>query len=308
MVGTTADFVEYLSDGLAEGQVFARMEEAVLGALVDARIGDRLEIRHGHADDLAAGLDADSAAAHLDADGHDGHGHDHLHDNVIVTGRMKPTGTPWDHAVVVPVEYVWFSHTMGTGHPVGDDRIGPPWQADLLPGLPAIVMKPDSIPAAYGLRSRYRSAESMAFFPAETLIDLYQVMGGATRIMSALTLAAQVLVVAAILAGILAVLDLQRRRFAVLRALGAPARFVFLVVWLYVGAMIVSGAILGLPLGWVASAVVSDLIATQTGVAMHASLGWRELGMAGILIVLGLLLAVFPALRLYRMSPIAGLR
>ncbi len=319
VVGTTADFVAYLSDGLAEGVAFTSINQAVVGALVDLRIGQSIAIRHGHADDRIGGMDADSyepAEDHSHDHDHDhdseGHDHDHegehLHDDVTITGRMKPTGTPWDRAVIVPVEYVWQAHAMGTGHAPGDDRIGAPWQADLLPGLPAIVVKPESIAAAYGLRSRYRTSDSMAFFPAETLVELYEVTGGTARIMAGLTLAAQILVVAAILAGLLAVLDLQRQRFAVLRALGAPASYLFLTVWLYVTVMVLGGALLGLPLGWAASALISARISVFTGVAMQAQLGVAELWMAGALVLAGMALALVPAIRVYRQPVVDGLR
>lgn len=145
---------------------------------------------------------------------------------------MAPTGTPWDRAVIVPVEYVWMAHSLGTSHVIEDPAIGGPWLPELLPPLPTIVVKPGSSAAACGLRARYRSDQTMAFFPAETLIELYTIAAGTTRIMTALTLAAQGLVVPAIFAGLLALLDLQRRGLAVLRAMGTPAGFVFLVIWL----------------------------------------------------------------------------
>lgn len=346
LVGTTAAFVDHLSGGLAEGRAFAALNEAVVGALVEARLGDRLEVRHGHADDLAAGGDADSvdlapaaAAASSDGDGHahegdhahedhahedheheahhgpdeaheDEHQEDHGgdHEAVTITGRMRPTGTPWDRAVVVPVEYVWQAHVLGTGHAPGDTHVGAPWDPALLPGLPAIIMQPDSLAAAYGLRARYRTAASTAFFPAETLVDLYEVMGGAARVMSGLTLAAQVLVVAAILAGLLAVLDLQRQRFAVLRALGAPRSYVFLTVWLYVGAMIVTGAVLGMVLGWLASVLVSGMVSRVLGFTLVARIGWPEVAAVGLLVLVGLVLALIPALRIYRTPPVDTLR
>ena len=306
LVGTTSAFVDHLSQGLAEGQIFARIDQAVVGALVEARIGAPLAVRHGHAGDHAGGADADHAGDGAD----DGHApdDDHLHEDVTVVGRMKPTGTPWDRAVIVPVEYVWMAHAMGTGHALGETRIGPPWQADLMPGVPAIVVKPASIAAAYGLRSRYRSLESTAFFPAETLVELYAVMADGARIMAALTLAAQVLVVAAVLAGVLAVLDLQRKSFAVLRALGAEARFVFATVWLYVAVMVVGGALLGLPLGWAASELASRIISAQTGIALAVRLGLPELALAGLLVAAGLFLALIPAIRVFRQSVVAGLR
>lgn len=310
VVGTTADFVAHLSGGLAEGRAFATRGEAVVGALVEAPLGTRLAISHGHAGE--AGGDADAAAEAAEHehehDDHDAHAADDGHLPVTVTGRMRPTGTPWDRAVILPIEYIWFVHAMGTGHPPGDDRIGPPWDPALMPGVPALVVKPESVAAAYGLRSRYRTTESMAFFPAEVLVEFYGIMGRLAGVMAGLTLAAQGMVVAAILAGLVAVLDLQRRRFAVLRALGAPRAYVFAVVWLHVAGLILAGAALGLPLGWAAAAFASGQVAEATGVALQARIGAREIGLTAALLALGALLALVPATLVYRRPVVEGLR
>ena len=145
----------------------------------------------------------------------------------------------------------------------------------------------------------------MAFFPAETLVEYYSVMDGAVRVMTGLVGAAQGMVVAAILAGLVALLDLQRRRFAVLRAMGATRSFVFLVVWLYVAVLILAGAMLGLPLGWATSTFVTRLISEATGVAMTARLGMGEVWLAAVVAGMGLLLAALPALRIARSPPLA---
>lgn len=304
VVGTTAEFVEHLSGGLADGRVFAAHEEAVVGALSPHRIGDELEVSHGHG--AGGGADADDAADALE-NGDVVHGeHDHAH--LTVVGRMQPTGTPWDRAIVVPIEYNWEAHGLGTGHLPGDDRIGPPFDPDSLPGVPAVVVKPVDVAAAYGLRGAYRTPQSTAFFPAEVLVELYGLLGNATAIMSALTLAAQALVVAAILAGIVAILDLQRSQFAVLRALGAGQGFIFATVWVYVAALIVTGAVVGLLLGWGFAAMVSQLLAQQTGVSMRAGIGPREYGLVAIFVGLGLLLATLPAMLIYRRPVVEGLR
>ncbi|WP_442581896.1 FtsX-like permease family protein [Mesorhizobium sp. ASY16-5R] len=343
VVGTTAGFVTHLSGGLAEGRPFERMNEAVVGALSPHAVGEEFSISHGNAD--GAGGNADDAAEahdHSEAHGQDEAGHDHeaeethrkdgaeeVHDGepareadheehdgeaghhhqaVTVVGRMKPTGTPWDRAIVVPIEYNWAVHGLPIGHADGDTRIGPPFDTAKLPGVPAIVIKPENLAAAYGLRDRYRTIASTAFFPAEVLVDLYVVMGNVARVMAALTLAAQVLVVAAILAGILALLDLQRQRFAVLRALGAPRAFIFATVWLYVAGLIAAGALIGLPLGWAFAGFVSRLVSAETGMAMHATLGLTELALVGALLGLGLLLALIPAALIYRRPVVEALR
>ena len=71
-----------------------------------------------------------------------------------------------------------------------------------MPGVPAIVIKPETINAAYGLRNLYRSSLSMAFFPAEALVRLYEVLGDIRELMSWLALATQGLVVLAMLIGL----------------------------------------------------------------------------------------------------------
>lgn len=305
VVGTIAPFVEHLSGGLAEGRLFETVNEAVVGALSPHTVSDELEVSHGHGG--ATGTDADAAADAIEA-GEAVPGDDGDHPHITIVGRMQPTGTPWDRAIVVPIEYNWLAHGLGTGHLPEDKHIGAPFDPDALPGLPAVVVKPKDVAAAYGLRAAYRTPRSTAFFPAEVLVGLYALLGDATAIMSGLTLAAQALVVAAILAGVVAILDLQRQRFAVLRALGASPLFIFATVWIYVAAIVVTGALAGLVLGWGAAAVVSDLLALSTGVAMRAEIGTRELSLVGTLVGLGLILALVPALIIYRRPVVDALR
>ena len=169
-------------------------------------------------------------------------------------------------------------------------------------------MKPVDVATAYGLRGEYRTAQSTAFFPAEVLVELYAVLGDVARVMSALTFAAQALVIAAILAGVVAILDLQRQRFAVLRALGAPPAFVFATAWLYVAFIVVVGSAIGLLLGWAAAGLVSQLVAGETGVAMSASIGATEVGLVLAIVATGLVLATLPALLIYRRPVVHGLR
>lgn len=280
------------------------MNETVIGALSPHQVGDSLEVSHSHG--AGGGADADVAADAIEA-GEAVPGEDD-HPTITVVGRMQPTGTPWDRAIVVPIEYNWVAHSLGTGHLPGDTHLGPPFATEALPGLPAVVVKPADVSAAYGLRNAYRTPQSTAFFPAEVLVELYGLLGNATAIMSALTLAAQGLVVAAILAGVVAILDLQRQRFAVLRALGATPLFIYATVWIYVAAIVLSGALIGLLLGWGLAAIVSDLIAQSTGVSMRAQIGLREVSLVGALVGIGLVLALVPALIIYRRPVVEALR
>ena len=89
IVGTTAAFVDFLSDGRIEGRNFERPFEVVVGAGVPLQIGDSFVPMHGVGDAAEDG-------AHFD---------EH-----VVVGRMERSGSPWDTAIVTAVESVWVWH------------------------------------------------------------------------------------------------------------------------------------------------------------------------------------------------------
>lgn len=297
VVGTTAEFVAHLSGELREGRLFQTETEAVVGASAPFRVGETIEPVHGHVD---GGLSA--------LGGEDSHAGESHHVDLTIVGRMAPTGTPWDTAIVVPVEQVWHVHGLPTGHAPGNERIGLPFDPEQLPGVPAVVIKPDTVATAYGLRSAYRTGDATAFFPAEVLVQLYALLGDVRSVLDVLALTTQLLVVAAIMAGLMALTQLQRERFAVLRALGAPRSYIFTVVWTGVTAMVAVGAILGLGLGYVVAQVLSTIISRETGIAISAGIGRPELGLAGLLIVLGGLVALIPAALVHRQPVVDLLR
>jgi len=280
VVGTTAAFVDHLSGALSEGRLFSTEDEAVVGAASPLRVGQTVRPVHGHGEEDGV------------HDEEEGHPHEAV---LTVVGRMASTGTPWDSSIVVPVEQSWHVHDLPTGHPPGDERIGPPFVAAHLPGVPAVVVKPDSVATAYGLRSAYRSADSNAFFPAEVLVELYATMGDVRSVLDVMALTTQILVVAAIMAGLMALIQLQQERFAVLRALGAPRLYVFAVIWIAVTMLVAAGALLGLGLGYGVAQALSQVISRETGVAVSAAIGGPELRLSGLIVLLGGATALIPA-------------
>ncbi|PTW60685.1 putative ABC transport system permease protein [Breoghania corrubedonensis] len=297
IVGSVPGFVTYLSGGkLAEGRPFADHEEAVVGAASPLKIGDTFHPTHG------------DGHAELEGDGEE-HGHDHEHGvDITVVGRMAPTGSPWDMAIVVPVELTWELHNLPTGHPQGSEQVGPPYVSDRLPGVPALVVKPDSVAAAYGLRNIYRAQDSTAFFPAEVLVELYALLGDMRQLMNVMALATQTLVIVAILVGIMVLLRLYRVQFSVLRALGAPRSFIFLTIWSYVALIVAVGAVAGLGLGMGLAGTISAAFTAQTGIALDATIGASEIWLVMAIIAIGMAVATVPAALLYRKPVIDALR
>ncbi|MCJ8144519.1 ABC transporter permease [Ancylobacter sp. A5.8] len=102
IVGTTQALLDGLG-GLASGRPFARLDEAVIGAGVALREGDAIKPQHGLAEEG---------------------GHVHTGAAYRVVGRMKPTGTPWDRALLVPIEAVWRVHGQHAEDHEGHDHEG----------------------------------------------------------------------------------------------------------------------------------------------------------------------------------------
>ena len=99
-----------------------------------------------------------------------------------------------------------------------------------------------------------------------------------------------VVVLVALLAG------LRRRRYAVLRALGAPPLYVLAVVWLGAAVLLGAGSLAGLALGWLGAVTLSWVIGSWTGLSLTFQPAWGDAGLAAGLALLGCLVAGIPAL------------
>lgn len=101
IAGTTTALVSSISPALAEGKMFAKLGEAVIGSDVDLALGNGIKPLHGT---LESG------------------GHTHTEGTYTVTGRMAPTGTAWDRAILVPIRAVWQIHGMEAHEDHGHDH------------------------------------------------------------------------------------------------------------------------------------------------------------------------------------------
>lgn len=280
VVGTTAAFVSHLAGPPAEGRPFAARAEAVVGALAPFAPGDEIEPAHGV---------GEAAEDHA----HEGH-------NLTVVGRLAPTGGPWDHAVIVPVETLWDMHGLPDGHPPGDADgnrpIGPPWDTASFPGVPAVAVDTDQLAAAYGVRAALSRPDIMAFFPGAVLAQLHAVLGDARAALSVMALASQALVTVAVLAGLALVMALFADQFALLAAMGAPLRFTLAVSWGFAAILILGGAALGVALALAGMGAASQILSERLGFAVHARLGWPEAHMTAAFVTLMLVAALVPAI------------
>ncbi|ARM90542.1 ABC transporter permease FtsX-like protein [Rhizobium sp. CIAT894] len=312
IVGTTVRLAEKLSGGFAEGKVFAREGEAVIGSAVKLPLGSEIKPMHG--------LPEEGGETHTELVYH-------------VAGRLRPTGTAWDRAILVPIQAVWHIHGLGeeeheeAGHdhePAGADHdahehhehhgeidpgaaINETWSADV-PGLPAILVKPKTIADAYKLRQDYRSGNTVAVFPGEVLTNLYATLGDAKQILVAVASGAQALVAASLVLVTVIHIGQRRRQIGALRAFGAPRRAIFSIVWLEFFALVSVGIALGFGLGFAAALGLSGMFSQTSGIAMPVGFAREDGGLAGVLLAFAALLAALPAVLAYRQSPAQALR
>lgn len=315
IVGTTRVLTETISGGFAEGRIFVNEGEAVIGSSVGLAIGGEIKPMHGT---IETG----------------GHTHTELAYRVI--GRLQPTGTAWDRAILVPIQAVWHIHGLEAGeehehaadadhhdeavHAQGadedvDHHVEPNAHAELsedwsteTPGLPAILVKPKTIADAYKLRQDYRNGTTVAVFPGEVLTNLYATLGDAKQILVAVASGAQVLVAASLILVTVIHIGQRRRQIGALRAFGAPRSAIFGIVWLEFFVLVAVGIGLGFALGYGAALILSGSFSQRSGVNLPVGFSNEDGTLAMILLAFSALLAALPAVLAYRQSPAQALR
>jgi putative ABC transport system permease protein len=281
VIGTVAAFAG--RSGFSAGRVFERENEAVVGADVALALGAKVSPAHGHAE-----------------------GRVHEDSSYTIVGRLARQGTPWDRAILVPIESVWEIHGLGDGHAAEGAPIGPPFEKPA--GMPAVVVTPKGVAQAYALRAQYRQGGTMAVFPGEVLVSLYAVLGDVRDAMLVMAGLNNLLVLLAVLLLVAVLAAQRRRRVAVLRALGAPAAYVLAVTWLATTLPVAAGAALGLLLGWAGGAAAAARLGAATGLTLDAAPGLAEAGFAAAVAALGGMAALLPAWLTCRRNISADLR
>ena len=146
----------------------------------------------------------------------------------------------------------------------------------------------------------------MAFL--EVLVSIYQTIGDVRDLLLVAAVLNDVVVFAAVSILLIAMAGLRRRRYAVLRALGATRLYVLLSTWLGAVAILAAGCAAGLTLAQLTSLGAAALVEARTGLTLPATIAFADaLPIAGLM-ALGSLLALMPALAAFRIPVAEALR
>ena len=298
IVGTEAAYASLYGATLADGRMFERPMEVVIGSAVAAGTG--------------AGLGQRFVGSHGLGDG----GHSHDATPFIVVGRLKPTGTVIDRLILTPVESVWDAHGIAhdepsanhAGHSHDDHDHGSKAAHD--------AARPDTLkPEVTVILVRYRSAfgavqipgfinrqtNYQAAVPAVELGRILSLVGVGIDTMRVLALLQMLTAGLSIFVALYGSLNRRLPDMALLRVVGATRGAVFGQLLLEGLLLALAGALAGLLLGHAALAAAAALFPELQSVGLNP---WafdpaEALIVAGAL-GLGLLAALVPALQVYR--------
>jgi putative ABC transport system permease protein len=234
-----------------EHQDAAEVFEAVLGSRaaeeINLKINDRFQGAHG----LSAHV--------LESDVH----HDTMYE---VVGILHPSNTPYDTAVFVPIEAVWYAHHENSN---GNELIEAD-QAASPDSVTAILVQPVNYVDAYRLwQEFYVSTEAQAAFPGEELGGLFDLLNQAVRVLNGVGYLVLGVAALTVFLSIYSATLAREQAMAIMRSVGSSRRNIFLMVLFESLLLTGLGSLLGRLLGYGAAWGMARLIVERSAVPVQ---------------------------------------
>jgi putative ABC transport system permease protein len=214
-----------------------------------------------------------------------------------VVGILEPTGTVLDRLALTALDSVWHIHGHDDGHM--DEPPEPPNQS-----ITALLITYSSPMAAVILPNEINSSTSLqAASPSYEVARLNRFMGAGTDIMQSIAWFLVVLAGLSIFAGLYSAMDERRYDLGLMRSFGAgPSKLVLLVL---IESLLI--ALLGLATGLMVGHGLVEVIGTTVTTARNLHVSGRvllveEAWLVVISLVIGILAAMIPAFRVYRID------
>ncbi len=306
IVGTEASYIEHYKAELAEGEIFTKRMQAVVGARV--------------AQDTPLALEGTFAGSHGLSEG----GEEHADSPYKVVGVLKPTGTVIDRLILTPVESVWNVHGSEAHHHHehedeheaheehehehhADKHEEHKKHADEVEAsdeITALLIRFKSAAAAMSLpREINRMTSMQAASPPYETARLLSLLGMG---LDSLRLFGGILIVSAVIGMLVAIYQSMQERktdIALMRVLGASKATLVKQVVLEAGVLLVAGILAGLLLSHAALAVLPSLSTSLKAVGfVPLRLLVEEIYVVAGLLIAGLIVALLPALTAYRVD------
>ncbi|MCX6213969.1 ABC transporter permease [Spirosoma sp.] len=299
IVGTNKKYLDHFGATIAQGKLFDKALETVIGPRVAAvtglKLGDTFSGSHG-----------------LDKDGDV-----HADTKYKVVGILSPTNTVADQLIVTPLSSVWAIHEHHEEHeeghhdeeaqPAGPTIGGPAADAAEEPGEPreitSMLIKfrnPLGMMLARGINS---NSKLQAALPNIEINRLFSLLGVGVETLRGLAIVIMLISGISVFVSLYNSLKERRYEMALMLSMGATRAQLF-------GMLLLEGlvlALIGFILGILLSRVGLWLFSSSVSSEYHYNLAAfgilpEEWVLLGVAILIGLLAAALPALGVYRMN------
>jgi len=307
VMGTDAAYFRHFRHGRSQplafvaGEPFADVFDAVLGAEVAERlgykVGDEIELEHGLQPAMSGGQD-------------------HEDKPFRVVGVLQRTGTAVDRTVHVSLEGIEAMHAdWKEGRPpAAEERLGAEAARALAANpqrISAMLVALEQRGAALALQQRianWPSEPLSAVLPGPALRELWEIVGVAENVLRGMSWGVMAVVLIGMLTVLWSGLEERRREMAVLRAVGARPRHVFLLILGEALLITLGGVVLGTVIAAAAVGLLEGALVRRYGLSLSGAFGGATAAplLAGLLAA-GLLAGLLPAWRCYRRSLADGL-
>ncbi|GDY27313.1 peptide ABC transporter permease [Agarivorans sp. Toyoura001] len=288
VMGTTNSFFEHYQYAnkqplsFAQGEALNETFEVVLGAEVARKLGyslgDKIVVAHGIA-----------AVSFVNHDQYP----------FVVSGILKPTGTPVDRTVITSLAGIEAIHLAPQATPYSEQQLTPS-------SITAMMLGTQSKLQIFNLQrqiNQYKGEALLAILPGVALQELWGILSIAESALLAVSICVVITGLMSMLTTLMVSLKERRREMAILRSVGAKPRHIFGL--LLIEALLLSGlgAIFGLASMYLILGAAKPLLLNQFG--FYLTLAWPTLEQWYLLlavVVVGFIAGVLPAWRAYRYS------
>jgi putative ABC transport system permease protein len=285
VMGTTIDYFKHFRHGqkkalgFTHGEAFSEVFDVVLGAVVarklNYQLNDKLVLAHGIA----------STSFRL---------HDQTPFRVV--GILKPTGTPVDYTLHVSLSGIEAIHSDLAPHNIAPKTITPKTITAFMVGLHSKM-------ATFHMQreiNNYRAEPLSAILPGVTLTQLWHMMAimeNTLILVSSLVLLASLLGLSAML---LTSIRERQREIAIMRSLGAPPLFLFMLIQTEALLITLASSVFALLLLFVSLLCFQNFLADSFSLSISAYvLDKNILYLLLSIIISALVISLIPAISAY---------